>query len=291
MPGFDWNLRLPKLLDQDSEISTDVVFVIEEDGERPGQGQEVAAHRIVMGMVCVTFKNMLFVTDTEDKTSGRVVVKETTADAFRIMINAIYKTRSIEEALQHKTVKEVFSVLDLVTKYDIPELLEDVRKVLSSFPLTDTSLLEVATDAMTYTILFEEEANRMLLHCAKYLRTKIRGEDAILQYLAVNIERQDVAVELLFLMKNLKMTPCRNCQQEPCQDGQQVLQNQFRVGLQVTWGLLAWGEGEVTEVTWAGSYFSGRVKLIERDEGPLVMFYSPGQDTLFRCGGDVKNAD
>ena len=85
-------------------------------------------------------------------------------------------------------MKEVFSVLDLVTKYNIPKLLEDIRKVLSSFPLTDT-------------IILEEEANQMLLNCAKYLRT------AILQNLADNSERQDGAVVLLVLRKDLKMTP------------------------------------------------------------------------------------
>ena len=43
---------------------------------------------------------------------------------------------------------EVFSVLDLVTKYDISELVEDTRKVLASFHITNTSLLEVATDTL-----------------------------------------------------------------------------------------------------------------------------------------------
>ena len=66
-------------------------------------------------------------------------------------------------------MKGAFSVLDLVTKYDISELPEDTRRVLSSVPLTDT-------------ILLEEEAKQMLLHGAKYRRT------AILQYLADNRE-------------------------------------------------------------------------------------------------------
>ena len=163
--------------DSPEEVVQDIT--VKEDRARPGQGQEV---------VCATFDNMLFVTGTVDKTSGRVTVKESTADTFRIMIRAIYKAQLIEEALLHKTVKEVFSVLDLVTKHDIPELLEDTRKVLASFPLTNT-------------ILLEEEANQMLLHCAKYLRT------AILQYLAENSEQQDVAVVPLVLMKDLKMSP------------------------------------------------------------------------------------
>ena len=80
----------------------------------------------------------------------------------------------------HKTVKEVLSVLDLVTKYDIPELLVqnlgDTRKVLFPFPLTDATRLE-------------EETNQMRLHCTKYLRT------AILQHLAGNIEQQDAVDE------------------------------------------------------------------------------------------------
>ena len=71
--------------------SMDVVSVIKEVRERHGQGQEVAAQRIVMGMGCDAFKKMLFGTDTENKTSETMIVKETTADALWIMINAIYK--------------------------------------------------------------------------------------------------------------------------------------------------------------------------------------------------------
>ena len=310
MPGVEWNHRLPLLLDQETSIPTDVVFVIEEDDNWPGQGQEVKAHRMVLGLTCDAFKNMLFVTNTQDKISGRIPVKETTADAFRTMVNAIYKTKSIEEALQHKSVDEVFSVLDLVTKYVIPELVEDTRKVLASFHITDTSLLEVATDTLRYTNTFEQEARDLLMVCAKFLKPKLGGENAVFEYLRDNRDHRDTVHELLVLMMEVKDPACPNCQQVLCQDGKVILQDKFRVGMQVTndnscpyWGNSDSGKpnqkGEVTMVTMNVVFGQVRVKPI----GDLVpgsyncntlhnMTYNMTTPTfLYYCQGNLTNTN
>ena len=300
MPGVEWNLRLPRLLDQASRIPTDVVFVIEEDENRPGQGQEVKAHRMVLGLTCDAFEKMFFVTNTKDKTSGRVPVKETTADAFRTMVNAIYKTMPIEEALQHKSVDEVFSVLDLVTKYDIPELIEDTRKVLASIHITDASLLDIATDTLRYTNTFDQEARDLLMVCATFLKTKMRGEAAVLRYLRDNREHRDAVHELLVLMIEVKDPACPNCQQVLCQDGNIILQDKFRVGMQVTnnpkcrayWPYSDFGQGEVTLVV-RGYVMVKPVLCL----GPYIyssnayysMTYQETETFIYNCQGNLTN--
>ena len=70
------------MVEEASEIPTDLVFVIVEEGKREEDSQEVMAHRFVMGLVSVVFTKMLFVSDTKDKTTGRVLVRPSHRSSF-----------------------------------------------------------------------------------------------------------------------------------------------------------------------------------------------------------------
>ena len=63
---------------------------------------EVKAHKMILGMVSLTFKTMFYITDVGDKTSEMIHILETTALAFQIVIDAIYHSKG---SLQKKTVK------------------------------------------------------------------------------------------------------------------------------------------------------------------------------------------
>merc|ERR1719186_1793356 len=76
------------------------------------------------------FRKML----SMDMFPQEVIIEDTTAPAFRIFMDTIYGINSIQESLKEKSVHEIFAVLYLVKKYDIPELVQ--ADVLSSFPLT-----------------------------------------------------------------------------------------------------------------------------------------------------------
>ena len=170
---IDWSTRLSQFTSEDSEIPHDVTFKIEEENKEPRIPQEVKAHKMILAMASPVFMKMFYVSDTLDKSAQQIVVRQTTVDAFKIMIHAIYNTTSLEESLKDKSVEEMFLVLDLVMKYQIPELTVAARECLTDVPLTEDAVLEVAEDAEHYSMVFEEEAKGVLLQCAKFLQQKI----------------------------------------------------------------------------------------------------------------------
>ena len=228
--GIDWSLRLAELIQASSEIPTDVTFRIEED---TNEENNVKAHRLVMAMASEPFRNMLFVTNTEDKEAKEISVKETTLAAFRAMVDAIYNTKTINESLKEKTVHEMFAVLYLVKKYRIPELVLSARDCLATFPLSQDVVLEVAGDAMKYLTTFDEEAKELLLRCAKFLKPKFKDVKTVFEFITVNKELGDIMIELFVLMNSIKPEQCDNCKQVPCKDGQGANEDEFYAGLKV----------------------------------------------------------
>ena len=228
--GIHWSLRLAQFLEASSEIPTDINFKIEDETK---EEKNVKAHRMVMGMASPAFRKMLFVTRTDDKVAEEISVEETSEAAFRAMVEAIYNTKTIKESLKEKTVHEMFAVLNLVKKYQIPELVLPARDCLATFPLTEEVVLEVAGDAMKYLNTFDEEAKELLIHCAKFLKPKFVGENSVFKFTAANKERGDILLELFALMDNIKPEKCENCIQTQCKDGQEVTEGEFYVGLRI----------------------------------------------------------
>merc|ERR1719186_304866 len=187
-------------------------------------------------MVSPVFHKMFFVADTKDKDAKKLLIKGTTFEAFNITKNAIYGVTSMKNGLKGKSILEVFSVLDLVTRYQISELRQIVKNYLASFPLTDDTVLEVATHAMVKSFTFEEEAKQLLILCAKFIKTKLKNAQAVFEYVADHEDDAEVVHKLLALMKDIDVGPvvCKNCRQEPCQNGGDVEKSQFREGLIVT---------------------------------------------------------
>merc|ERR1719186_2447416 len=108
-----------------------------------------------------------------DNFAQEIIIEDTTAPAFRIIIDAIYSVKTIKESLKGKTVDEIFAILYLVTYYRIPELVQAVKDTLTSFPLTADTVLEVAGEVMDYSSTLQEEVQKLLLACAKVLKNKL----------------------------------------------------------------------------------------------------------------------
>merc|ERR1719186_2296514 len=142
-----------------------------------------------------------------DNFAQEIIIEDTTAPAFRILIYAIYCVKTIQESLKGKTVDEIFAVLYLVTKYDIPELVQAVKDTLASFPLTVDTVLEVAGDAMDYSSTFQEEAQKLLLACAKFLKNKLTRSSDVFQLIAENGDRLEVIHKLAVLVKENYLVP------------------------------------------------------------------------------------
>ena len=136
---FNWAARHSQIVDNtfDMHIPPDITFQFE------GGVNEIHAHKWMMGMVSPVFNKMFFVTDTTDKDAKKLLIKGTTFGAFNILKNAIYGITSMENGLKGKSVIEAFSVLDLVTRYQISELRRVVKNHLANFTLTDDNVLEV----------------------------------------------------------------------------------------------------------------------------------------------------
>jgi len=162
-----------------------------------------------------------------------IEMEDTTMAPFEIMIDAIYNTKPMKENLQDRYLDEIFDVLYLVTKYEIPELELAVKECISSFPITTENVLEVAEDAMIHSSGFGETVQSLLLRCARFLKSKLTDADSVLRFVADNGENNAVVYKLVVLMKDLPPVSCSNCQRSPCQDEAEVESSKLREGLKV----------------------------------------------------------
>ena len=115
---INWSRRMAALL-SDSDIPTDVTFKFKRSND-----SEVSAHRMILAVVSPMFRDMFAQMDIFDQ---EIIIEDTTAPAFRIIIDAIYSVKTIKESLRGKTVDEIFAILYLVTYYRIPELVQAVK--------------------------------------------------------------------------------------------------------------------------------------------------------------------
>jgi len=226
---MDWVTKLSEVISSTSSIPPDVTFKITEGGVV----HDVKVHKMILAMVSPVFRNMLFVHNTNNRSVTEIPIPQTTRPAFQAMIDAIYEITSMEVSLARKTVHEVFTVLILVDMYQIPELVLDVRKYLSTFPLTEDSVVEVASDAMEFLETFQEDAENLLLLCAKFLKAKLTDAASLLRFVAENEDEKEAVHKLLVLMHKMTPTTCPNCGQDPCLNGIAIQGGQFRVGLKV----------------------------------------------------------
>jgi len=261
---INWTARIKAGVDVNfyTHFPPDITFKIEENGSV----HRIDAHKVLMGLASLVF-NRMFVMDTKDKDAKEILIKETTPQAFQIMKDGIYNTKLIKDSLNGKSVTEVFSVLDLVTRYEIPELQISVREYLAKFPLTDDNVLDVAEDAINYTETFADEAQELLMTCARFLKPKLNDAQAVFRYVADNMDRGEVVLKLQVLMKEEASLPCTNCQQETCLDGQVVLYSQARVGLVVTnnighFGAVNFGTARIISVNPNGWAINGSASVI-----------------------------
>ena len=195
--SIDWSSRLKQVMDESSNIPTDFCFKI---ADKDNISKEVKAHKIFLAMASPVFNKMFFGSDFTEKSTKETTVENTTQEAFKIMVNAIYNIETITNSLVGKSVHEVFTVLDLVVRYEIAELHLAVKNFISNFPVTKDTVLEVAEDAMEYSKIFEEEARQLLGVCAKFLRPKFSDANSVFQFVMDNKDKKDAIHELQILM-------------------------------------------------------------------------------------------
>jgi len=225
------NARTGQFISENSEIPPDITFKFTKDGG----DDEVLANKTILSLVSGVFRNMFFVHDTEDRLAKVIVLEDTTKQPFLIMIHAMYNFKPMKESLQGKSIDLIFAVLYLVTKYEIPELVLAVKEHLSSLPITEDNVLEIATDAMEYISTFGEEAQGILISCAKFLENKLTGVKSYNRFVADNGDRMATVHKLAVLMKDLTPPTCSGCRRKPteCLNGESVKASNVMVGARV----------------------------------------------------------
>jgi len=187
-------------LSSDSELPPDVTFKIEGGGE-------VCAHRLLLAGGSRVFRALFFGPMKEKKED--VVIKDTTVEAFTIMINFIYQNPdfSLKEISCPETLFEVFNVSK---RYQLDELNNIVKEAFKTFPISEKNVEHAALTAKNYAV-FEDVSKILINRCHNTMKNlPITLESIVNVATAAKRPRYEAVSEHLmqrcnsFLRENLK---------------------------------------------------------------------------------------
>ena len=171
----DWQSKLSP----DSDLPTDVSFLVQgENGE--DRETKIEAHKFLLAGVSPVFQGMFY---GPMKETGEVVVKETTPEAFKTMVQYIYHPIGGEPFnLNHtRCPQELFEVLTLATKYQISKLATLTSDALRSLSITRETMIFTATVAKNYQdTAFKDLGIEMMMKCVKFLLDTSNGGGDVL---------------------------------------------------------------------------------------------------------------
>ena len=121
-----------------------------------------------------------------------------------MMIDFIYSKEVDWAAL---TVTELYDVVNLADKYDIPPLTKVVKSQLELYPLTMDNLMAVASTADEYQ-QFPDVTSAVLVSCAKFIHSSSQSQKDTFKFAAEQVSSgQDAtAIKLLALANELSET-------------------------------------------------------------------------------------
>ena len=161
----DWKI----FLSPHSDIPPDVNFLVS-DGEDKNSWKTIRAHSQLLGGVSQVFRKQLFGPMKDDK--EEIEVEMTTAEAFQIMIDFIYK-KAGQDTFNMDNIKcpqKHFEVLELAERYELLDLKTSVKKALESFVVTRDKMILSANVAFNSKVLFEDFSVVLFTKCLKFLQ-------------------------------------------------------------------------------------------------------------------------
>merc|ERR1712179_516836 len=191
---------------------------------------EIQAHKNILAASSSVFQGMFYGPMKESK--DVIVVKETTAEAFKRLIEYIYH---VDIECKDISLVELYDIVNLAELYDMPKLTEELKIQMENIHLSMDNLMDVATTASEYS-QFVEVSNCVMMSCAKFLMKTIskpadRLEFALTQHASGNGE---LALELLALIKQVvPLVECSNCKGKPCDVGRVFPYYKMRPGLKM----------------------------------------------------------
>ena len=180
---------LTVFLSPDSELPPDVCFLVQGEGEESGgQSKAVRAHRFVLGVVSPVFRGMFFGPMSE--TAKEIEVKETTPEAFDVMIKYIYNPPGGDRFNldQIGCPQKLFELLALANRYQISTLATLSSDALGSLAITRDNMIFAATVAKMYKVAFEDASTKLSVKCLKFLFATTSGAGDILGLIQETVE-------------------------------------------------------------------------------------------------------
>merc|ERR1711962_316248 len=217
----DWR----QFLTLDSELPPDVTFNIIERVTFTATGiqeeqktSQTVAHKFLLAGCSPVFRKQFF--GALKETGDIVEIKETTAEAFNLMISYIYKAPGSKISLKHITSPVcLYDILNLAEKYELPSLKDIIEDALEALPVTHENLIALLDSANVY-CMFEDISNDLIDKCREFLQNNLRiTEDASSIILTSYTSNPTLLPELL---KGLKTCPNCNRIGAECLDGQDV---------------------------------------------------------------------
>jgi len=207
------------LLDPSFGIPTDVNFQIL--GYHDVEDQEtclgiIKAHKIILGLASPVFKSEFF--GPAKETKDTIPVKETTLISFQRLIDFIYG-KKIE--WKNISVFEIFDIVNLAEKYQIPELSEELTFQLKNYPLTMENVLDIAETAEQFS-QFEIIVSKLLETCSNFLKSELNTKELQLQFALKQSGTGKEKIVLHLLSMASPSPKCSNCRQPKCMNGQLI---------------------------------------------------------------------
>ena len=178
---------LTSMLEPAFGIPTDVKFEImgftnmnDNDDSQDKQIKlgDVSGHKVILALLNPVFKSGFFGPAADKK--DVIPVRETTLKGFKIMMDYIYNKCIDWSKL---TVLELYDIVNLAEKYDIPGLMKDVKTQMGNVPLTMDGVLEVYETALHFS-QFPDVSNTLLLKCTNFLQANLRTTGELLAFAA-----------------------------------------------------------------------------------------------------------
>ena len=221
--------------DDEAGIPYDVTFVIKENvGKENSEdieiAREVKAHKHILAYHSDVFKKMFF--GPLKETNDIIPINETTYEAFEKLMEYIYQ---VDIECKDMALGELYEFVNLAEKYNMPELMKELKTQIEITPLTMQNLLDVVDVATRYSH-FEEVSSALLLSCAIFFKKTVGEEiDKQMQFVLEKYGegKERLALKLVSMVSNLPRTVCNNCGEDSCMTGQPVLHENLRKGLEV----------------------------------------------------------
>jgi len=226
--------NLSVLQDPSCGIPGDVTFHIR-DGSEDKDGaipSEVKGHKVILGAFSPVFKSMFFGPLKESR--DVIPIEQTTLEAFKILVDYIYQ-KDID--WRKMSVLEMYDIVNLAERYQMPELMKEIKTQMEVVAITDENLMDTAHIATQFS-QFPDVSSTLLVTCARFLqKTKRTAADRLDFAINQSGRGQEVTtLQLLMLVRDLPTLECGNCGEpkEMCMDGKVVESfDKFTVGLKL----------------------------------------------------------